>query len=399
MTRGRKRQHDPSIPAHIDQAKLPRGLWWDRSGNGRWFVREMVEGRPKKIVVAQRTARLSELHALMEERAGIDRDTVAYVLGEFAKSTEFKTLAPRTRSDYEKQAKVADRTQTKLGKSLAQLAHARLSVPFVQRLMDHIAGDEGHPTKANQLLRYLRRAFTWAIQRGYATQNPFKGVRQAKERKARAVPERELLSRLTTFARERGSRGERKRGNVAPYLWIVMEIGYLCRLRPVEVITLTDANANDEGVLTNRRKGSNDARVRWTPRLRAAWDAATALRAIVRAGKPTPMRAEDRPLIVSEDGAALKRSSLDTSWQRLMHAAVAAEVITREQRFGLHALKHRGITDTPGTRGEKQLASGHKSERMLDVYDHSVPTVDPSGSAQLSGELSGATPIGGKGGS
>jgi len=41
-------------------------------------------------------------------------------------------------------------------------------------------------------------------------------------------------------------------------------------------------------------------------------------------------------------------------------------------------MKHRGITDTPGTRAEKQLASGHKTEAMLDVYDHSVPRVEPA---------------------
>ena len=38
------------------------------------------------------------------------------------------------------------------------------------------------------------------------------------------------------------------------------------------------------------------------------------------------------------------------------------------ERFALHDLKRRGITDTPGTRGEKQMASGHKSADMLQVY-------------------------------
>lgn len=39
-------------------------------------------------------------------------------------------------------------------------------------------------------------------------------------------------------------------------------------------------------------------------------------------------------------------------------------------------LKHRGVTDTKGNRGDKQQASGHKTEQMLDVYDHEVPLVD-----------------------
>jgi len=35
-----------------------------------------------------------------------------------------------------------------------------------------------------------------------------------------------------------------------------MELAYLCRLRGIEVVTLTDANELADLVLTNRRKGS-----------------------------------------------------------------------------------------------------------------------------------------------
>jgi hypothetical protein len=44
-------------------------------------------------------------------------------------------------------------------------------------------------------------------------------------------------------------------------------------------------------------------------------------------------------------------------------------VITREQCFTLHGLKHRRITDTIGKGAEKNEASGHKTDAMLD-YDH-----------------------------
>jgi hypothetical protein len=47
----------------------------------------------------------------------------------------------------------------------------------------------------------------------------------------------------------------------------------------------------------------------------------------------------------------------------------------------MHDLKRKGITDTPGTRHEKQDASGHRSSSMLDVYDLSVPVVDPASKA------------------
>ncbi|MEQ5766296.1 hypothetical protein NFH98_01635 [Halomonas sp. H33-56] len=156
-----------------------------------------------------------------------------------------------------------------------------------------------------------------------------------------------------------------------------MELAYICRLRGIEVITLTDANAITEGVMTNRRKGSRDTIVRWYPRLRRAWQAATELRArIWRArGTAIPALPVRRPLIVAADGGELRKSSLDTAWQRLIKMAVEEEVISKEERFGLHDLKRRGITDTQGTRHDKQEASGHRSAAMLDVYDLSSPVV------------------------
>lgn len=86
-----------------------------------------------------------------------------------------------------------------------------------------------------------------------------------------------------------------------------------------------------------------------------------------------------RPLVVAEDGSALSKSALNSAWKRAMTAAIEAKVIGPQERFGLHGLKHRGVTDTPGTKADKKLASGHKSDAMLELYDHEVPTVNPAG--------------------
>ncbi len=159
-----------------------------------------------------------------------------------------------------------------------------------------------------------------------------------------------------------------------------MEIGYLCRLRGIETITLTDAHELAEGIMTNRRKGSRDNIVRWTPRLRAAWEGAKAYRAKVWASKSTvvPIRPDRRYIIVASHGGALRKSSLDTAWQRFITSAIEDGTIMAEQRFGLHDLKRRGITDTVGNRADKQEASGHRDGAMMDVYDLSLPLVNAS---------------------
>jgi len=160
---------------------------------------------------------------------------------------------------------------------------------------------------------------------------------------------------------------------------MIMELGYLCRLRGIETLTLTEAHGELEGLRTNRRKRSRDNLVEWTPRLRAAWDAALAYRraTIERLRRPEMLRAEDRSVFLSQGGEPLSKSGLDSAWQRFITIAIENNVITAEQRFSLHDLKRKGGTDTVGNRADKQDALG-VSEAMMKVYDHSVPRVKPS---------------------
>ncbi|MEN5101246.1 integrase [Stenotrophomonas sp. TWI809] len=268
---------------------------------------------------------------------------------------------------------------TSLGVKFGQLQVARLRHSNFQRLVDRIEAD-GTPTKANKVLRYPRVGFRWALNRGLIPHNPAQGLESAQERKRQRLPTDAAYDALLAFARERGTRGSHTEGSVPPYLWIVMEIGYLCRLRGVETITLTDAHAHEEGLHTNRRKRSRDSPVEWSPRLRATWEAAIALRQTVvdRHALPVQLRAEHRVLILAQHGEPVQKSSLDSAWQRFIQLALREGVIREDQRFGIHDLKRKGGTDTEGNRAERQDALG-VSDAMMKVYDKSVPHVRPSG--------------------
>lgn len=381
MKRGPKRKFNPSIPAHIDQTSLPRDVYYDQRGAGVWYRLYFNEaGRRQRQNIAGSKTTLAELHKIMEEINGIDRNSLRFLCAEFHASPQLKELAISTQKDYEYSRDVLLNLPTKIpGKTLGDLEAKKLSSPLLQRVVDKIA-NEGTPSKAAHCLRYVRRVLQWGKNRGFVDTNPAKGLEAPKERKQRRLPGPVVMSRIIQFAHQRGQLTRGQKGACAPYLWYVIEISYLCRLRGIETVTLTDANETEEGVLTNRRKGSRDNIVRWTPRLRAAWNAAIEYRNQVWSDKkmPVPMNPEQRPVIVAAHGGKLQKSSLDTSWQRLITSAIAEEVITENERFGLHDLKRQGITDTPGTRAEKQQASGHRDESMMDIYDHSVPVVNPS---------------------
>ncbi|WNF56004.1 integrase [Pseudomonas sp. SG20052] len=380
MRRARKRKHNPHIPAHVDQAALPAAIYFDHRGSGVWYTLHYDEtGKQRRKNVAPADVSLAELHRIMDEASNVDRGTLRYVCEQFHQSDRYKKLAPKTHDDYCYSRDVLLNIPTKLGKPLGDLAVKKFTAALVQRIVDRLA-DEGTPSKAAHALRYLRRVLQWGRNRGFLEVNPALGIEAPIERKQRRLPRQKVMDVLIDRATARGRLARNEPGGCPEYLASVMELAYLCRLRGIEVVTLTDANELEEGILTNRRKGSRDNIVRWTPRLRAVWDGAKALRARTWESRktPIPIAPSKRFIIVASHGGPLRKTSLDTAWQRFITLAIADGNIHPEDRFALHDLKRRGITDTTGTRADKQEASGHRDAKMMDVYDHSVPVVSPS---------------------
>ncbi|MEB2187690.1 integrase [Xanthomonas campestris pv. campestris] len=390
-TRGRPRKTPTNLPGHIDYSKVPKGIYWDASGNGRWYVlNPHPEGRGYRAkTVAQATARLSDLHVIAEQRSGVAvRGTISFIIDLFEGSLTFAQLARSTQQHYRDYAKAIRMYPLKNGTVLGDAVVDRLTPGVIRRLVDVIAQGRpaekpghkevpGYPTKANHWLRYLRRLFGWAREHDHVETNPASGVKQVKERRAHRMPKLEVFRAVQTYARECSSRGARQKGALPPYLWAAMELAYQARLRGIEVLTLTDAHVLNTGLLTNRRKGSRDNLVRVGAQLATAVEALQTYRQRIweRNKRLAPTLAEDRPLFVGEDGDALTRSGFNTSWQRLMKNSVADGIIVSADRFAMHGLKHRGVTDSPG---DKKLASGHKTDAMVHIYNHEIPEVEPA---------------------
>lgn len=381
MTRGRPRKRDRSVPAHIDPLKLPVGCYWDNRDRVWYTIHRDPKPRRQKIAGAE--AMLSDLHLALEALRGVDRKALSWLLGQYHDSPVYASLGERTKSDYAKQRILAGTIILKDGRKLTDLEYIRLNTVFFQRLVDKIAG-EGTPTKANQLMRYLRLVYSWAVRRGHAPANPVKGTKEAKERQQRRLPSPRAMAALIQLAHAAGQLPARSKGACPPYLWAVADIAYLCRLRGIEVVTLTEDHGLEEGIQTNRRKGSRDNIVAWTPRLRMAWDALIRYRDLVWAARsmPIPLRAKDRPLVIAGHGEQITKSGLDSSWQRLKARALTDHILAEDEWFGLHDLKRRGVTDTAGSRADKQHSSGHKTESMMDIYDLSLPIVQASTTGQ-----------------
>jgi hypothetical protein len=370
----RQRKHDPSIPDHIDQRKLPTGCYWNRRDR-YWYT---LRGGKRSKPIADDKALLSDLHKAMELAKGADSSTLDYMLGKFEESGQFRTeIGANTQTDYRYCRDTLQRHMTQLGVAFAYLRRASIKAPLIQRLVNDIAVKT--PSKANHVKRYLSVAYQWGVLNGYAEVNVAQGVRQAKERKAHRMPEADTARDVIALLRARGALPSRRKGSVPPYVWAVAEIAYRCRMRSIEVRNLTDANRTDAGIIVERVKGSDGNLTTWCPELMEAWGWLVSRRARIWLKKPALRAKALRPLVVAEDGSVLSKSALNSAWRRSMAVAIEAGVIDKDSRFGLHGLKHRGVTDTPGTRADKKQASGHKTDAMTALYDHEIPTVKPAG--------------------
>jgi len=410
MARGRKRKHNPDIPKHIDQAKIPAGIYWEPGTPGYWYAFDRGEdGKPKRVKVAKATAYLSDLHAVAEAREGrATKGTVAAVMEAFERSTRWRELSQASRDDYTLHARLVRDWKGRDGLTFGQRVVDRLSQPAIHALVEAIAkgkpesapgagdGVKGRPSTANHALRYLRRLFAWGIVAGECKTNPASGVPEVKERKRNTMPARDVLAKMIAFARVAGARPRRTKGAVPPYLAPIIEIAYLCRLRSAEAVALTDWHARTKGVIVQRVKGSNGNLTLWNDRLRAAWDEARAVRAALLKrladkgrARPTPIRPEDRFLFLSESGEPLSTGALKQAVADLRAAAIAEGIIPPGTLFSMHGLKHRGVTDTRGNKGDKRDASGHRQDATLAVYDHELPVVAPAEDADLQAEFYG----------
>jgi len=380
-TRGRKRKFNTAIPAHISQNQLPDSCYWDNSASGHWYTTYKDEtGRQRRKRIASKHATLSDLHKIIEELKGVDKNTYKWLSNLFQKSTQFKDLATSTQSDYRYCSKIVEAHPTKLNKPLGEVSLSKWNAPLIQKLVDQMSVTRG-ASAANHALRYTRRLLKWGKNRGYIPENYATGVEQAKETPSQKLVSEDAYMRVLNYAIECGNLLPKTKGSAPPYIWMIMEIAYLCRLRGIEVITLTEDKATDQGIICDRTKGSRTNIAEWNGRLKKVWKSAIDKRnAIWSASKhPIPHIAKNRFVIINHDGMAIRKQSLDNAWQRFIKRAIKLEIITEEERFSLHDLKRKGATDTKGTRAEKQEATGHRSAAMMDVYDKSVPLVKPSG--------------------
>jgi site-specific recombinase XerC len=321
-----------------DSEKLPPYVYLAK---GRYILRryDPTTRKQREQRLCAGNASLAEVWQAYEAlSAPRDTNTFRWLTRLYLESPQAKQLAAATRRAYRDGRKHICAMELTDGRLLGDIPLNEWTPPLVQRWQDRRGQDA--PVAANREKSFISRVFNWGIARGHCVQNPAKHVPRIREHaRTRYVTDEEYQTLLDLASRS-GS----------PYLVPLVEIAYLCRARLAEVLDLERASLLEDGILLKRRKGSRDSLIEWTPRLRTAVEAAKALQ---------DETVKSHYLFAGKDHGRLRESTVQTAWQRLMRKLTG-------ERFTLHDIKAKGITDTEEN---KLAASGHKDPKMLAIYD------------------------------
>lgn len=346
-------QRTAKFPPHIDPIKLPNGVVFDPRGHGAWRYRKGHgrKNRGRSIRLGDATLTLAAIWSAVERLSAGTMGAIRELSLAFQDSADWLDLKPSTQKDYLNCHKAICTTITKSGVLLGDMPLNAWTPGAVRRYRD--TRRTSSVSRAASEIRYLKRVFAWGVEYEYVISNPAKEVKpKAAEARKHYVSDGEYCFVLE-LARRSGS----------PYLANIMELAYMCRLRLSEVLDLDRSCLLEEGLLAIRRKGSKDALVTWSDRLRSAVN--------------PPGQTSTRWLFVSKTGGRMAETTVQTAWQRLMKNAVGGGL---KERFTLHDLKRKGVSDFVG---DKLAASGHRSPQMLQIYDVLPATVAPTEKANV----------------
>jgi len=316
--------------------KLPKYVY---NNNGSIVYRPWVDGILKKPVrLGNSKTPLSEIWANYEALIGESRDTLRFIVDQYFEGDDFKNL--------KSQKEVRRALGVLLGQSVGDRIFGRVLIADVSPGVIRKYLDYRNNVAGNREVSYLSKAWSWCFERDIVTKpNPCKGVKKRTEKpRTRYVTDEEY--KLVY--------------DLAPgYVQTAMELAYLCRMRLSETLDTRVRNIQDEGLLTRRLKGSNDAITLWSDRLQGTIDM----------GLKGQLRVPDMPIVNNGKGSNIRVESFKTAWQRLMKKVGLKGI----ERFTFQDLKAKGVSDF---KGDKKKASEHKSESMVAVYDRKLTVIE-----------------------
>lgn len=285
--------------------------------------------KQKALTIGSIDMPMTELWAEYHKLTTCDDGSLGYIADEYYKSPRFLKL------------KSGAESKRNLDNALSIISRGAMPEQILPVTIRDYLDNRKSKVAANREIAALSAMWSWGREYGHIDlPNPCKGVRRHTEK-----PRKRYVSEV-----------EYKRiYKIMPkHIQVAMELAYLCRMRLSEVLDCRCKDIEPDGLNVRRLKGSDGSLTLWSPRLKK----------VVNRGLQDCIRTPEMT-IINIEGSPVRRSSFQTTWQR--------RIIGHSDRFSFHDLKAAGISDFSG---DKKAASGHKSDRMIDVYDRKRKIVE-----------------------
>lgn len=268
------------------------------------------------------------------------RSTVGWLIDQYMSSPQFIEKSSSTQRAYELYAVNWKNYPMRSGRVFGDLYINKVTPILIRQYLDK----KEAKYSANRHVQFLKSVYNWGRERYAQVQsNPCEKVRLHTERpRDRYVTDEEFFL-VRKFA--------------PAAVKIFMDIAHVCRARFNEISRLKIQDVQEEYLILNRSKGSRGEKTQWTPFLKKAIDRAFDLN----------RDAGGEYLIHDKHGNRIGYSGFSSAWKRTMAQALKSGL---KERFKFHDLKAKGVSDHP------EHESGHRSEKMKEVYIRKLKRVD-----------------------
>lgn len=312
---------------------------------------------PDSVIIAAYTEALKQTQYEKEP----DRLTLNWLSAQYQQSRFFIKREPETQRTYMQVAAAILNHQITVDdepETVGNLSALDLTTVHIRQIMDsrftyYVNNGYKGGSQCNQQLSYLSNLYKWGIQHtlelATLPKNPCHGVEGFEvTATTRHVSDDEYRIQYD-LAAENPDNG----------LCILFELTLGLAARGVEARTLKVSDCKPEGIKVNRRKGSRNTLIKWSPRLRAAYAAA------MERHKQHKVLPIDPNLVLTRKGEPLSKSGMFSAMSRLKKKM--AERGLDHVYWTMHLLKHKAVTESKNKR-----IAGHKTEAMRNRYDHSL---------------------------
>jgi integrase len=197
----------------------------------------------------------------------------------------------------------------------------------------------------------LSHVFTKAIEWGVIEENPCREIRKERPKpRRRYVSEAEYASAYKVMT---------------PMAQCAMDLAVLTGLRPGDLLALTRANLNEDGIEVATSKTGKRLLIEWSEALRSVVKRALAQAPQVR-----------QPIICNKQGKAYTVDGFNTIFYRAMCKAVEDEKSGLTERFQFRDLRAKSASDDTAEAASKRL--GHADVKITErVYRRKAERAKP----------------------